>query len=702
MKLGGKRLLVCDCEGTMPLDRAALTKACQAAGGDGKFEFNTQLCRAQLDNFQRALGEDSALLVACTQEAPLFSEVAAETRGEDGDDQDDGPALAFVNIRERAGWSDEAAQAAPKIAALLAEAAVEIPPTRSIELKSEGVCLVYGRDEDAIAAAKQLAGRLDVTVLLDRPGEILPPDVMDVPIFRGRIRQAKGRLGAFGITVDGYAAAVPSARHALTFERPRDGAFSECDLILDLSGGTPLFQAHEKRDGYLRPDPGDPVAVQKAIFEIADMVGEYEKPLYVAYNAETCVHARNQKVGCNRCLDACPTGAISSAGERVAIDPFVCAGCGSCASVCPTGAATYQYPPVDALFERLRVLLSRFRQAGGESPVLLLHDGKYGAEAIALLGRAGRGLPADVLPFAVNEVTQVGLDFLAAALAYGAGQICILADPRRREELSGLAGQVGLVEAIMEGLGYGSGRIHVFPEPDPEKIETELYDLARRDAPLAGSFLTLGGKRTRSLLALRHLHDNAPQRPDILALPPGAPFGEVVVDTTGCTMCLACVSACPTGALKDDPDRPWLGFNEEACVQCGLCRVTCPESVIALAPRLNFTDEARGTVVKNRQEPFLCIRCGRPFGVQATIEYITERLAGKHAMFSGMEQVERIMMCDDCRVIAQFDDPDAPLRGPARPRMRTTDDDLREREIEEARAKLLAERAKSGDGEGTA
>ena len=96
---------------------------------------------------------------------------------------------------------------------------------------------------------------------------------------------------------------------------------------------------------------------------------------------------------------------------------------------------------------------------------------------------------------------------------------------------------------MIRGLGSGSGRIHVCPEPDPEKIETELYDLARRDAPPAGSFLTLGGKRTRSLLALRHLHDNAPQRPDILALPPGAPFGEVVVDTTGCTMCLACVSA---------------------------------------------------------------------------------------------------------------------------------------------------------------
>ncbi|MFQ5775730.1 MAG: 4Fe-4S binding protein, partial [Kiloniellaceae bacterium] len=145
-----------------------------------------------------------------------------------------------------------------------------------------------------------------------------------------------------------------------------------------------------------------------------------------------------------------------------------------------------------------------------------------------------------------------------------------------------------------------------------------------------------------------------------------------------------------------DPDRPWLGFNEEACVQCGLCRNTCPESVIKLEPRLNFTDEARGPVTKNQQEPFLCIRCGKPFGVRGTVERIAEQLAGKHAMFAGHDQVERIMMCDDCRVIVQFDSPADPLRGPPSPAPRTTDDDLREREIEEARAKVLAERAKAG------
>ena len=253
----------------------------------------------------------------------------------------------------------------------------------------------------------------------------------------------------------------------------------------------------------------------------------------------------------------------------------------------------------------------------------------------------------------------------------------------------------------MAGLGYGGGRIHLLESPDPEAVEAALHGLEARAAAPAGGFLPMGGKRSRTLLALRHLHDKAPEPVEQLMLPPGAPFGAVKVDVAGCTLCLACVSSCPTGALLDDENKPWLGFNEEACVQCGLCRNTCPESVITLEPRLNFAEDARGAVALNEAEPFECIRCGKPFGVKQSIERVVEQLAGKHYMFEADDQVERIKMCDDCRVLVQFDRKDNPLAGAPRPLPRTTDDDLREREIEEARAKLLAERAETEDQEPT-
>jgi ferredoxin len=694
MDIGGKRLLVCDCEKTMPLAADKLAKACAATGAEGEIELQTQLCRAQLDNFRQALRDGEPLLVACTQEAPLFSEIAAE----DGAHH----SISFVNVRETAGWSDQAngADATAKIAALLAEAAVPIEPTPGVELKSNGVCLVYGKDDRALEAAKQLAGRLEVTLLLSEPEEILPPVTMEVPIFQGTIVRAEGHLGGFAVNVNRYAPAVPSSRRALAFEAARDDAFSECDLILDLTGGTPLFPAQERRDGYLRPDPDDPAAVQKALFEIVDMVGEYDKPRYVRYDPEICVHSRSSKTGCSRCLDVCPTSAIRSLGDTVEIDPQVCAGCGACASVCPTGAATYQLPGGGSLFDRLRTLLGSYRGAGGSDPVLLLYDGRHGAQMIAAMARTGRGLPGHVLPFALNEVTQVGLDFLASALAYGATQIAVLVGRDKADELAGLAQQIGLAETVMEGLGYGGGRIHIMDQPDPDGVAAALYGLALRGPAPVGSFLPLGGKRTRMYLALRHLHERAEAPPDILPLPPGAPFGAVKVAETGCTLCLACVSACPTGALLDDEDKPWLGFNEEACVQCGLCKNTCPESVIQLEPRLNFTNEARGAVMLNEEPPFHCIRCGKPFGVQSMIERVAGQLAGQHSMFQGQAQIERIMMCDDCRVIVQFDRKDDPLAGAPRPLPRTTEDDLREREIEEARAKLLEERAKARPDDG--
>ncbi len=672
MELRGKRVLVCDCEKTMPLDGAKLSKACRAAGAEDELEINTQLCRAQLGNFQRAVLGEQPVLVACTQEAPLFAELAAEDNPE--------AELGFFNIRELAGWSKDAKKATPKMAALIAAASVELEPSGTVAMVSEGTCLVYGKDERALEAAEQLKGKLDVTLLLSEAAELLPPRRMEVPVFKGRITSAQGHLGAFAVNVDGYAAAQPSSRAGFVFEDPRNGAYSECDLIVDLTGGTPLFPAHERRDGYFRPDPGDPIAVQKALFEAADYVGEFEKPRYVRYDPDICAHSRSRKTGCTRCLDLCPTSAIRSVGDTVEFDPHVCAGCGQCAAACPTGAATYALPGPNSLLEKLKVLLEGYDAAGGARPVLLVHDGRHGEELLHLMARLGRGLPANVLPLAVNETTQLGIDFFSAAFAYGASQVAVLIDPKKRDELGGIAGSVGLIETLLDGLGYGGGRVQLIDDADPDAVEAQLWELRRLDGPPAGRFLPLGGKRTRTMLGLRHLRDEAPEPQDILPLAKGAPFGAVKLDTEGCTLCLACVGACPTGALMDAEERPWLGFTEEACVQCGLCRSTCPEQVISLEPRLNFTDEARGAVTLNQEEPFNCVRCGKPFGVERSIERVAEQLAGRHSMFLEGNRIERIMMCEDCRVVTEMEDENTPLKGPAPPRPRTTEDYLRERE----------------------
>ena len=79
-------------------------------------------------------------------------------------------------------------------------------------------------------------------------------------------------------------------------------------MILDISGGSPLFPAADLRDGYLRADPRDEAAVLKAVLKARDLVGTFEKPRYVTFDDDLCAHARSRIVGCNRCLELCPTG----------------------------------------------------------------------------------------------------------------------------------------------------------------------------------------------------------------------------------------------------------------------------------------------------------------------------------------------------------------------------------------------------------
>ena len=226
---------------------------CGAACAARRLQTARHLCRAELERLQdRSRQRTTPLIVGCTQEAPLFSEVAEEAD------------VTFVNLRETAGWSTQAAQAGPKMAALIAAAAEPDADYSLVSFESNGVALIYGRDEKAIEAAELLADHLDITVLITRPDNLAPPRVVNFPIVKGTITSAKGYLGAFELTVDDFAAAAPSSRGAMQFVPPRNGAVSHCDLILDLSGGAPLFPASDLRDGYLRADPGDPAAVLRS------------------------------------------------------------------------------------------------------------------------------------------------------------------------------------------------------------------------------------------------------------------------------------------------------------------------------------------------------------------------------------------------------------------------------------------------------
>jgi ferredoxin len=591
----------------MSPDVGAVRKGCRGVTLAGTAQ---QLCRAQLSQFKAAAQDPTPLTIGCTQETAVFSGVAEEIGRT--------APLNFVNVRETAGWSSDAAAAGPKMAALIAAAGEPMPDIPWVKLESAGVILIYGSDEQAIEAGNLLKGHLDITVLLTPPAAIVPPRTSEFPVAKGRVRAAKGYLGAFEVTVDDFAQPAPSSRGVMVFGPSSNAAVSRCDILLDLSGGSPLFTAPDLRDGYLRADPGNPAAVLSAVLKARDLVGTFDKPRYIAFRDDLCAHSRSKIVGCTRC-----------------------------------------------------------------QPIVLLHDESHGAALIDALARFGDGLPANVLPVSVNEVTQVGLESIVALMTYGATTIRLLVRARPRHDISGLVSTMALAESILTGLGFGSGRVAAIETDDPELLGEALRDLPQWPVELSSiaNFRPMGDKRSSLRFALRELHVVAPAPVDVIKLPAGAPFGSVEIDAPNCTLCLSCVSACPTGALRDDPDQPMLRFAEEACVQCGLCQATCPEKVITLRPRLNFRATSNGVQVLKAEEPFSCVSCRKPFGVKSTIEKVLAKLTtNQHWMFKDApERLELIKMCEDCRVAyvteREFDPHNKP-----RPPMRTTDDYLRERD----------------------
>ncbi|VAV99642.1 Iron-sulfur cluster-binding protein, partial [hydrothermal vent metagenome] len=409
-------------------------------------------------------------------------------------------------------------------------------------------------------------------------------------------------------------------------------------------------------------DPANTVAIAEAMFDIIDLVGEFEKPIFVSYDKSICAHSRSGQTGCNNCIDNCPTSAITSDGDHILVNNEICDGCGHCSASCPTGAIAYAMPQRSDLIGRSQVLLSTYLGAGGKNAVLLVHESSHGGDLISAIARFGDGLAENILPFSVHSTTHIGHDALAAFFTSGAQSVILLVSQKNRNELDALNIQIDLTNTFLDGMGFDENmRVSLLVEDDPDIVAENLSAIPAIKTPAIKNFTASKNKRETARLAIGNLNAMAPQKLELLALPTGSPYGAISINTDTCTLCLACVSACPASALGDHEERPQVSFTEHACVQCGLCKTTCPENAISLTSQFNFDKSALSPVVLNSEEPLECTRCGKPFGSKSAIDKVIGILAGKNPMFQTSKQLDLLKMCDDCRVISMSETEKDPM-----------------------------------------
>ncbi|MCG6360412.1 4Fe-4S binding protein [Vibrio fluvialis] len=522
-----------------------------------------------------------------------------------------------------------------------------IPPTVSYE--SGGHTLILGPTSLIERTALQLSQMASVT-LLSIDGE---QGTHDKLYFADTV-EISGFLGAFKVTVENRGLNINLANAAIDHD---------CfDIVLDMSLNG-VMNEEVPVPGYFPVGRGFP-KLSDALEEIPELMGTFDKPKYFRLDNDLCAHSSRGVKGCERCVDACPAGALSSEGSekighRIQINPYLCQGIGTCATSCPTEAIHYALPNPTDTQKFIERLLNNYHQAGGEKPIVLICSSRHEQYNLMAL----RVMPENVIPVTVEELPSVGIDTWFAALVNGATQVLFAASRHMPPTILRILNQeVSMAQSFLAHLGIRKETIDILYLESLREAAPTLCD-----EPLGLNLGELEGKkRDRLYVALDALATARGTEPSAQPLAATAPYGAIECSTTDCTLCMSCVAVCPTRALHHEGDSPSLKFIEQDCVQCGLCVKACPEKALTAVQQLNWNAAQRQSVVTlHQEEPAKCLRCHKPFAPQSMITMLQNKLRG-HSHFSDQASLDRIAMCEDCRVVDVFEsmasDPEKQLR----------------------------------------
>lgn len=514
---------------------------------------------------------------------------------------------------------------------------------------SQGRLLILADNlEQALASAEKLHDvKIECTLCIPNANGKDPQvsSINGFPVIAADKVAVSGCFGSFTVTVKDS----DDSTGNLSILAGHD--YDNFDIVLDLQ-----FSPDNKNKtsplGYYAPG-GDASSVALALAEIPEMRGRFQRPQFSRWRMERCLHGRMKSTECRTCIDTCPTSAVTSHQAALHLDPYRCDGCGSCALVCPTEAFEMLSPTQEEFLLKIIGQLSEARAKNRQITEVILCDGGVDT-AVIHRSLSGKG---EVLVLRIEEIGRIGAEALLSLFVCGARGVTLLcADNKSTALTKAVKNQVEFTDLILRKLEIPSLSLRflkgsadslaaaIVERSPPGTSNTDFLTNSSHVPPYPLSL----GRRAIIRRAAQVLGEMYNCEKTSIDLPTGSIFGTINVDKS-CSLCMACVSICPGGALRAESDTPRLAIVESDCHQCGLCAAVCPEEAISLHPRLLCSqDAAEKETILHEEEPFTCIMCGRPFASQAMISRIQEKL-GDHWMYLSEKQKRRLQMCGGCR-----------------------------------------------------
>ncbi len=303
---------------------------------------------------------------------------------------------------------------------------------------------------------------------------------------------------------------------------------------------------------------------------------------------EHCLNIRDKTTACDRCVQVCPTGAITAAPD-VQLNLEQCIACGLCLHRCPTGA----FRGDDDAARLLRCAAQLVDRDSLELTCKFHADPASGDPHI------------DAVITTNGCLSRLGVSAYLGLFALGVQKIVLRLDACANCPLALLRTEIERAAETARQTHGASGETLVFQYDPPTRRAKPRPVYAMNNPPVSRRGLlrmitlqeesstdaliaqfrvddendhAVPVERRRILAALRH----SPQKIDNPL--PADSFLQLTADDT-CTACGLCARICPTQALQffEGEDRFALTFTAANCVNCGLCTRLCDAGALHAA-----------------------------------------------------------------------------------------------------------------------